>query len=170
MKSISLFIVTLMFSLALPLGPSMAQLVVGLKPQKFVSEVPEIFHGTWRITGSFHVYDFVVPEDFIGKTITITDKGYQLGSIICTPEKIGLNTYDNDWVFNYKTHNGITENYRHNYTSVHIAFLKCQAPSDDFFTKAVHKIEFRHYGPDNEFIAFVPLNGPEFIMEKTPNN
>lgn len=170
MKSISLFIMILMFSLVLPLSPSMAQLVVGLKPQQTVSEVPKIFHGTWRITGSFHVYDFVAPEDFIGKTITVTSSGYAIDKISCKPTEIGERLYKNDWAFDYRSHNGIPAEIRHNYTKVHIAFLECPPPSHNFFSKAVHKIELRHYGPHNDVIAFVPLNGPEFIMTKAPNN
>ena len=154
-----------------------AQLVVGIKPQETIAEVPEIFHGTWRITGSFHSYLYVVPEDFIGKTITITATGYQLGDIVCEPDNIRKWQLLAYWYYDYSKINEHDEAFkklvpaqvpkqlRKNYTKVTEYSLKCPPPDDSFFSLATYHITLRHYEPSDGFIVFEPVKGPEFILE-----
>lgn len=136
-----------------------------------IDEVPEIFHGTWRITGSFHSYKFVAPEDFIGKTITINANGYQLGEAVCEPEIIREYELLNYWYYDYSKNHGTIEglsvpnHLRKNYTKVTSYSLKCPPPKDDFFSLATHHIVLRHYEPSDGFIVFLTVAGPEFILE-----
>ena len=166
-------IITIVFALTFPAQPAFGQNFVVPKGAATVEEVPEIFHGTWRITGSFHSYLYVAPEDFIGKTITITANGYRLGDITCTPKIIKEWQLLDFWYFDYSKQTDDVASYlkapkhlRKNYTKVTQYSLKCPPPDDSFFSLATHHIILRHYEPSDSFITFLTVRGPAFTVEK----